>query len=184
MNPHGILQVEDDADDVFLLQRAFHKVGITNPVHVATDGQAAIDYLDGTGIYADRREYPLPYLVLLDLHLPRVPGLDVLQWIRRQPTLMSLVVVLYSSLAHPTDVARACSLGANCVLQKPSDFHQTLDIARLIKSWWLNANLFRASDKPHLRPVFFQLPAPPGPLNAGPGKGLTPPPHASRPAGR
>ena len=166
MNPHCILQVDDDADDVFLLKRAFHKAGITNPVHVATDGQAAIDYLAPTGIYVDRRNYPLPDLVLLDLHLPRVHGLDVLQWIRRQPALKSLVVVLYSSLVHPRDVAGAYRLGANCVLQKPSDFRQTVDIARLIKSWWLNGNLFRAPDKQHLRPVFCLWPTPPSPLNA------------------
>jgi CheY-like chemotaxis protein len=154
MNTNCILQVDDDDNDVFLLRRAFRGAGITNPVQVATDGQIAIDYLAGRGPYADREKYPLPSLIVLDLNLPRVPGLAVLEWIRQQPALKSVVVVLYSSLAHPADVARGYGLGANCFLQKPSDFRHTVDLARLIKSWWLRCNLFPEIDKPHPRPVF------------------------------
>jgi CheY-like chemotaxis protein len=171
VSPHCILHVEDDPNDVCLLQRAFHKVGITNPVHVAPDGKAAIDFLAGSGRYADRRKYPMPCLVLLDLHLPTVPGLAVLEWIRQQPALRKLVVVVHSSLAHPTDVARAYGLGANCFLQKPSDFRQAIDMAQLIKSWWLNRSLFKSPDGPHLRPVFCLLPAAPASWRSGPAVG-------------
>jgi CheY-like chemotaxis protein len=136
-----ILQVEDDWDFVWLLNRAFQKAGITDPVQVASDGQMAIDLLAGTGPYADRGKYPVPCLVLLDLHLPAVPGLAVLEWIRQQPALEGLAVVLISSLAHPADIARANELGANLFLEKPSDSWQLLDFARLLKDRWLGHKL-------------------------------------------
>jgi CheY-like chemotaxis protein len=167
MTPPCIIHVEDEPNDVYLLERAFHKAGITNPIQVASDGQAAIDYLAGTGRYADRGRYPLPCLVLLDLHLPTVSGLAVLDWIRRQPTLRRLTVVVHSSVAHPADVARAYTLGASCFLQKPLDFRQAVDVARLIKSWWLKGSLVKAPDAPHMRPAFCLLPPTPTSWKAG-----------------
>src|SRR5256885_17080895 len=89
-----ILQVEDDPNDVFFLQHAMTKAGVANPVQVATDGQQAIDYLRGAGKFADREQFPLPCLVLLDLKLPHVMGLDVLRWIRQQSGLALGVVLL------------------------------------------------------------------------------------------
>ena len=91
-----ILQVEDDANDVFLLQHAMTKAGVENPIQVATDGQQAIDYLKGAGKYADREQFPLPCLVLLDLKLPYVMGLDVLRWIRQEPGMAAIVLILSS----------------------------------------------------------------------------------------
>src|SRR5437868_2103044 len=76
-----ILQVEDDPNDVVFLKYALTKAGVANPLQVATDGQEAIDYLQGTGRFADREQFPLPCLILLDLKLPHVMGLDVLKWI-------------------------------------------------------------------------------------------------------
>lgn len=137
-----ILQVEDEANDVFLLQRAFRQTGITNPVHVATDGQMAVDYLSGTAAFGDRREYPLPGLVLLDLKLPRKSGREVLQWIRAQPSFRRLVVIVFTSGQYVGDVGLAYDLGANAFVVKPSDFSQYLSIARLLKEWWLGYNLF------------------------------------------
>jgi CheY-like chemotaxis protein len=158
MDPHCILHVEDEANDVCLRERAFNKAGITNPIQVAKDGQAAIDYLAGSGPYADRRKYPLPCLVLLDLHLPTVTGLEVLEWIRKQPSLRRLAVVVQTSVARPTEVARAYGLGADCVLPKPSNFRRAIDMAGLIKSWWLNESLFGAPGQPHRRPAFCVFP--------------------------
>ena len=80
-----ILLVEDEVNDVFFMKHAFEEVGILNPLQVAVDGQEAMDYLGGHGAYADRERFPLPCLTLLDLKLPRVMGLEVLQWIREQP---------------------------------------------------------------------------------------------------
>ncbi|MEO8429788.1 MAG: response regulator, partial [Verrucomicrobiota bacterium] len=124
-----ILQVEDDTNDVFFFQRAMKKVGVTNPIQVASDGQQAIDYLKGVGKYADRETYPLPCLVLLDLKLPYVMGLEVLRWIRQQPGAARVVVVLSAS-GQETDVATAYYLGANGYLVKPPETSKLEDMAR------------------------------------------------------
>ena len=143
-----ILQVEDEANDVFLLQRAFRQVRITNPVQVATDGQMAIDYLSGDGAYGNRREHPLPGLVLLDLKLPRKSGREVLQWIRAQPGLRRIIVIVFTSGQYIGDVGLAYELGANSFIVKPADFTEYLSIARLLKDWWLNYNLFAPALEP------------------------------------
>src|ERR1051325_10745730 len=101
-----ILQVEDDPNDVFLLQHALKKAGVQNPIQVATDGQKSIDYLNGAGRFADRSTFPLPCLVLLDLKLPHVMGLDVLKWIRKRPG-TALPVVILSASAEDADIAAA-----------------------------------------------------------------------------
>jgi DNA-binding response OmpR family regulator len=142
MSKPCILQVEDDANDVFLLQRAFMQAGISNPVHVATDGQMAIDYLAGVHHFADRARHPLPALVLLDLKLPRKSGREVLQWVRGQPGLRRLIVIIFTSAPYVGDVGLAYDLGANSFLVKPTDFSQFLDVARVLKTWWLDYNHF------------------------------------------
>jgi len=142
MTTKGILQVEDDENDVFLLRNVFEQTGITNPLHVVTNGQMAIDYLGGKGQFADRQRYPLPCLVLTDLKLPKKSGLEVLQWIRHQPHLKKLVVVVFSSSALPKDVDRAYELGANAYIQKVANPDQLKEIAHLLKGWWLGHNHF------------------------------------------
>jgi len=92
-----ILVAEDDENDVFFLRRAFLKAGLANPLVAACDGQAAVDYLEGTGVYADRKSYPLPGLLLLDLKMPRKSGLEVLTWLRERPELSQIPVVVLSS---------------------------------------------------------------------------------------
>lgn len=134
-----ILQVEDDANDIFFFQRAMEKVGATDPVQVARDGQQAIDYLKGNGEFADRSKFPLPALVLLDLKLPRVMGLDVLKWIREQPGERRIVVILSAS-ADRSDIAAAYRLGANAFLIKPSEKSKLEELARTIKDFWLTFN--------------------------------------------
>src|ERR1041384_4339000 len=102
----------------------------------------AIDYLSGTGEFSDRQKQPLPCLVLMDLKLPKKTGLEVLQWIREQPRLRKLVVVLFSNSALPEDVERACELGSNSYIQKPPNPDQLKEIAQLLKGWWLGYNHF------------------------------------------
>lgn len=142
MNNTCILQVEDEANDVFLLQRAFLQAAIPNPVQVATDGQMAIDYLSGIGRFADRAKYPLPGLVLLDLKLPRRSGREVLEWIRSKPGLSKLIVIVFTSAQYVGDVSLAYELGANSFIIKPFDFSKYVEIARLLKGWWLQYNQF------------------------------------------
>jgi len=134
-----ILQVEDDPNDVFFLKHAMKKAGVANPIQVAKDGQEAIDYLQGAGKFADRGKFPFPCLVLLDLKLPYVMGLDVLKWIREQPG-MALVVLLLTASGEEADIAAAYHLGANGFLVKPSEASKLQDIAKAIKDFWLTHN--------------------------------------------
>jgi CheY-like chemotaxis protein len=134
-----ILQVEDDPNDVFLLQHAMKKMGVANPIQFVTDGQQAIDYLQGAGKFADRTKFPFPCLLLLDLKLPYVMGLDVLEWIRQQPG-MALPVIVLSASAEEADIAAAYRLGANAFLTKPSEASKLQDMVKAIRDFWLTCN--------------------------------------------
>ena len=134
-----ILQIEDDPNDVFFFKRAMNKAGVANPIQVARDGQEAIDYLKGAGQFADRGKFPFPCLVLLDLKLPYVMGLDVLKWIRQQPGL-TLVVLLLTASGEEPDIAAAYRLGANGFLVKPSEASKLEDMVRAIRDFWLTHN--------------------------------------------
>ncbi len=142
MPPRPILQVDDEETDAILLASVFADAGITNPLRVASDGQQAIDYLAGTGMYADRERYPLPCLVLLDLKLPVRSGAEVLEWMRSQPALRSIVVIVLSSSALPSDVRTAYALGANSFVEKPGQYSEAADLARALKAWWLDFNQY------------------------------------------
>jgi CheY-like chemotaxis protein len=142
MNLTSILHVEDDEQDVFLMRKAFRAAGIANPIRHVRDGEEALDYLGGTGAYADRKEMLRPHLVLLDLKLPGKSGLEVLEWIRAHPTLRAMVVIVFSSSPAPEDVERAYHAGANSYITKPADLDQYAEIAVLLKRWWLGYNQF------------------------------------------
>jgi CheY-like chemotaxis protein len=134
-----ILQVEDDSNDVFFFQHAMKKAGVTNPIQVVGDGQEAIDYLKGVGKFADRERFPLPSLVLLDLKLPYVMGLDVLKWIRQEAG-MGIVVLLLTASSNEEDIAAAYRLGANGFLVKPSDAEKFEDMVIAIPHFWMRHN--------------------------------------------
>src|SRR6266581_2683253 len=119
-----ILLAEDDDNHVVLLRHAFKEANFLNPLHVVRDGEETIAYLKGEGQYANRAEYPLPALLLLDLKMPRQNGFDVLTWIRREPHLAGLTVVVLTNSDGLRDVTRAYQLGANSFLVKPLDFDQ------------------------------------------------------------
>lgn len=134
-----ILQVEDDPNDVFFFQRAMKKAGAVNPIQVARDGQEAIDYLRGAGKFANRATFPFPCLVLLDLRLPHVMGLDVLRWIRTQPEMLMPVVIMSASL-EDSDMIAAYRLGGNGFLVKPSESSKLDSMAQAIAHYWLTHN--------------------------------------------
>jgi CheY-like chemotaxis protein len=140
-----ILLVEDNEDDVFLMKRALKSAGIINPLSVAEDGQQAIDYLAGAGSFGDRVAHPIPAIVFLDLKLPLKRGLDVLAWIREQPTLEGMVVVVLTSSSEPSDLKEAYRLGANSYVVKPPTAGQLLDLAKAFKWYWLEFNQFEKS---------------------------------------
>jgi CheY-like chemotaxis protein len=141
----SFMQVEDDAQAVFLQQQAFEAAGIHDPVYVVTDGQHAIDYLAGRKPFADRQKHPLPSLLLLKVRLPRLPGLEVLQWIRAQPSLRALIVIALDQWERPSDLERAYELGANSCASLPLDRDGWVDLARSLKTWWLVKNRFATS---------------------------------------
>lgn len=135
-----LLIVEDQENDVLFLKHAFKKAGILNATQVVEDGQQAIDYLSGVGPYADRRVYPLPGMIFLDLKLPQVHGLDVLQWIRQQSSLPAIVVVVWTSSSLDEDIARAYRLGANSYVVKPSSMEKLIEIVKDFANWWFKHN--------------------------------------------
>jgi len=130
-----ILIVEDREDDILVMRRAFEKALVTNPVQVVRDGEEAISYLSGEGKFANRAEYPLPALVILDLKLPKVDGFEVLIWIRRQEGIRGLPVIVLTSSNQIRDVNRAYSLGANSFVVKELDFQHAVDFSSFLKHW-------------------------------------------------
>jgi DNA-binding response OmpR family regulator len=131
-----ILLVDDTEDDVFFMVDALKKAGIKHPIQVASDGQKAIAYLKGDGEFSDRHQYPLPCLVLLDLKLPFIMGLDVLKWIRSQAEDQCIVLIMSAS-NDAADIHSAYRLGANAYLVKPSDTSKLCEMAKAIKDFWL-----------------------------------------------
>lgn len=137
-----IALIEDNDDDVFFMRRAMEKAGIANPLIVLRSGKDCQAYLAGDGDYADRGRHPLPGLMLLDLKLPLMGGLQVLEWIRARPELHMLVVVVLSTSAQRKDVEKACELGANSYLVKPSGSAELLRQMSALKAYWLEQHTF------------------------------------------
>ena len=125
-----VLYAEDEDNDAFLMQRAFAKAGISNPLQVVVDGAEAIQYLSGTGKYSDRKLYPHPCLLLLDLNLPRHSGLEVLKWARTQPSLAGLPAIMLTSANQDRDIGAAYNLGANGYLVKPASSDKLIELVR------------------------------------------------------
>src|ERR1041385_528336 len=140
ISDNTVLLVEDDPNDVLLMQRAFRKAAPTVPLHLARDGQEAIEYLSRQGSFTDPLQNPLPALMLLDLKMPRKDGFETLEWIRQQPRLKRTVVVVLSSSSEQADINRAYDLGANSYLVKPGDFQRLVDLVNLLAAYWLVAN--------------------------------------------
>ena len=138
--PIPILLVEDNYNDVLLIQRAFNKAGIAPPMSIVSDGDEAIAYLSQERQYANTEKFPVPVLILLDLKLPRRSGLEVLAWLRQQPKLKRLPVVVLTSSQENSDLAQAYDLGANSYLVKPVDFRDFVTLVELIDAYWFQAN--------------------------------------------
>jgi CheY-like chemotaxis protein len=139
INP-TILYVDDDDNDVLLLKHALRCCKRSINLQVVNDPEKASAYLGGEGIYADRKLYPFPSVVLLDLKMPRVNGVEVLAWIRSQPELGHLVVIVFSASNQASDVDRAYKMGANCYLVKPVELGLLLDVVKGMTGYWLALN--------------------------------------------
>lgn len=145
----AILLVEDNEDDVLLMKRALKAAGVTNSLHVVEDGQQAIDYLAGVGDYNNRKTFPLPHLVFLDLKLPLKSGHEVLEWIRKQSCFNSLVVIVLTSSGAQSDLNKAYKLGANSYLVKPPTAEQLVEMAKAFQWYWLKYNRFDVLAETH-----------------------------------
>lgn len=114
-----VLLAEDNSSDVLLAKRAFERTDATIHLQIVDDGEAAIEYLSGAGIYQDRDRFPLPHLIFLDINMPRRTGFEVMEWLRQQATLQSIPIIVVSSSEEPKDIERAIQLGASQYLTKP-----------------------------------------------------------------
>lgn len=132
-----VLLVEDDPNDVFFMRRAFQKAELPYPLQDVSDGEKATAYLSGEPPYTDRQQFPLPRLLLLDLKLPRKSGFEVLEWVRGQPSLESLPVVILTSSSVPEDIAKAQMLKANQYLVKPTSPTELIAIVKTLAQTWL-----------------------------------------------
>ena len=135
-----ILLVEDNPSDVKLTKRALEQNQITNELIVAEDGGEALDYLFATGQYAGREIRDLPAVVLLDLKLPKIEGLEVLQRIRANERTSLMPVVILTSSDQEQDMIASYKLGANSYIRKPVDFRQFADAVRTLGMYWLLLN--------------------------------------------
>jgi two-component system response regulator len=135
-----ILLIEDNLSDVDLTRRALQKARIANEVVVAEDGEEALAYLWGTDVHAGRDPSQLPALTLLDLKLPRVPGLEVLRRLRADPRTRRMPVVVLTSSKEEEDVAAAYDLGVNSYVRKPVDFKQFAQCIEQLGLYWLVLN--------------------------------------------
>ncbi len=136
-----ILLVEDNRMDVELTLDAFKEARLVNTIHVACNGQEALNYLFGREKYADRGPYPLPSLVLLDLKLPGIDGFEVLRQIKSPPVLKRLPVIILTSSKEEGDRALSYDIGANSYLVKPVSFEGFLGVVREIEGYWLSLNI-------------------------------------------
>jgi CheY-like chemotaxis protein len=140
MTDKVILLVEDNMSDIGLTQRAFQKNGIGNKLVIAEDGQEALDYLFGAGAHAGRNMAEMPMLILLDLKLPRIEGLDVLRRLRADSRTRRIPVVILTSSSEEQDIAAGYDLGTNSYIRKPVDFHQFAEVIKQLGMYWLVTN--------------------------------------------
>ena len=138
MSSYPLLLVEDNEDDAFLMIRAIKGAGIdADCLHVARDGKEALDYIFGRGNFVDRKQFPAPSLVLLDLKLPQVSGFEVLSAVREQGESRAVIMVVLTSSNHPSDIRKSYQLGANSYVVKPGSFEKLAEFARTLKEYWI-----------------------------------------------
>ena len=130
-----VLLVDDSKNDAMLMRIVFERTGSAEPLRFAVDGDDAIAYLKGDGRYRDRRQFPIPTVILMDLNMPKKNGFEVLEWIRQQPALKRMHVYILSASNRPEDIERAYDLGANSYLLKPGNLDGLVQMTECLVSW-------------------------------------------------
>jgi CheY-like chemotaxis protein len=143
LNDVPILLAEDDENDICLMGRAFGRAGIPNPLQVVHNGQEAIDYLAGTGAFAERTKHPLPGLMLLDLKMPWMDGFDVLKWLREHSEFDTMPVVVLTSSKLQADVDKSRQLGVYDYRVKPHGFDDLVRLLDDVRQCWLDERFNR-----------------------------------------
>jgi len=141
-----VLLVDDREDDVVLSQQAFARATVPNQLLSVRDGAEAIAYLQGDGQYANREEFPLPDLLLLDINMPKVDGFGVLKWVRSNPTLSNLRVVMLTTSDQMNDIDKAYAMGVNSYVVKPVRFNSFVELVGFLLRFWFENS--RAPDLP------------------------------------
>ena len=137
-----VLLVEDNADDAFIMQRAWKKADVLNPLRIVTDGQMAVDYLSGDGEFKDREKHPIPGMILMDIKLPYLSGLEVVKWMRGYEPCRTIPVVFLTSSNADMDIHQAYSLGGSAYLIKPPTPEKLLQMIQDLKGFWIKHNQF------------------------------------------
>jgi len=133
---YTILLVDDDENDALLVKMAFQKSGILNPIQWVKDGVEAVAYLNGEGDYANRQIYPFPEVLILDLKMPRMGGLELLGWMRDHPEFKVIPTIIMTSSKLEADIEKAYSLGANTYMLKPSSLDELVKIVKAAHEYW------------------------------------------------
>jgi len=141
LKPASILLVEDNPMDVELILDAFKEARLTNIIHVAANGKEALDYVFGQGKYADRKQSPLPDIILLDLKMPGIDGHEVLRQIKGTDKLKRLPVIILTSSSDEGDRAMSYDNGANSYLVKPVNFDEFLKVVKQVSDYWITLNV-------------------------------------------
>ena len=132
----AILVVEDNEEDAMVVLNALRNAGVKNSVHTVSDGDLAVAYLRGDGAFADRRRFPLPGILLLDLKMPRVSGFEVMQWLQTQPQFKKLLIIILSGHNELREVQQAYKLGAHSFLIKPCTAQDIENLMRWFTEHW------------------------------------------------
>lgn len=133
----NILLADDSPDDIFLIKSAFTKSGFADPIYVVSNGEEVLQYLKGEKAFADRKRFPIPHLLLLDLNMPRLNGFEVLSWIRGRQEWMCLPVIVLTTSFYGPEIKRAYDLGANSFITKPPEFPQLVASLKEVAEHWL-----------------------------------------------
>jgi CheY-like chemotaxis protein len=133
---YPILLAEDEENDAMLLKMAFEKAGVHNQVEWVKDGMEAITYLNGGDPYGDRRRYPAPGILIIDVKMPRMGGLELLAWMRENPQFRIIPTIIMTSSRQDSDIQKAYELGANTYMIKPSSFDELVTMVKAIHGYW------------------------------------------------
>ena len=147
MNPKAfpILIAEDNSADAELMEMALDKAGFKGTVRFVGDGHEAVEYLKGEGQYEDRSKFPFPRVIISDLKMPRVSGLELLQWLRSHPRCHIVPLILLSGSGLTEDVAAAYKLGANTYFQKPAQFQELVTLLKNLGEYWAEGEVPEAA---------------------------------------